>query len=351
MSLELQPAYLILEDGTNFRGLKPPGQACSVSGEVVFTTGMTGYFESLTDPSYHRQHLIFTYPLIGNYGVPDPEYWESQQIQPSGVVMSDICHNWSHSLGRRSLLDWLKSEGVPVIMGVDTRALTKQIRDKGAMLGVISDTPEMSGGLTDPNLLNLVAEVSIPMPQIRGKGKKRIVAVDCGMKMNILRCLEKYDVTIQHVPHNYNYLKDDFDGIFISNGPGNPETCSETIHILKQAMKLKKPIFGICLGSQILSLAAGAKTYKLPFGHRGHNQPCIDLQTHKCYMTSQNHGWAVDEKSLPKDWIPSFRNLNDGTVEGVRHRSLPFYAVQFHPEAAPGPTDTDWIFEEFINAL
>ncbi len=351
MSLELQPAYLILEDGMALRGFWPSGQACSASGEVVFTTGMTGYFESLTDPSYRGQHLIFTYPLIGNYGVPDPEYWESERIQPSGVVMSDICHNWSHALGRRSLLEWLESEGIPVIMGVDTRALTKHIRDKGAMLGVISDAPDISGGLANPSLLNLVAEVSIPMPQIRGKGKKRIVAVDCGMKMNILRCLERYDVTIRHVPHNYNYLSDDFDGIFISNGPGNPETCTETIQILKKAMKLKKPIFGICLGFQILSLAAGAKTYKLPFGHRGHNQPCIDLQTKKCYMTSQNHGWAVDEKSLPKDWTMSFRNLNDGTVEGVRHRSLPFYAVQFHPEAAPGPTDTDWIFEEFINAL
>ncbi len=351
MSKDLQPAYLVLEDGAVYQGVAPAWQTGSYSGEVVFTTGMTGYFESLTDPSYKGQHLIFTYPLIGNYGVPEPQYWESDRIQTAGVIMSDACLNWSHFLGKRSLLEWFASERVPVITGVDTRDLTKRIRNRGAMLGVISDTRETAGGITDPNLLNLVAQVSIPLPQIRGRGRKKVVAIDCGIKTNILRCLEKYDTVVHQVPHDYNFLNDEFDGIFISNGPGNPETCTETIRLLQQAMKLKKPIFGICLGSQLLSLAAGARTYKLPFGHRGHNQPCIDLQTGKCYMTSQNHGWAIDEKSLPAEWKASFRNLNDGTVEGIRHKSLPYYAVQFHPEAAPGPTDTDWIFEEFIKAL
>jgi len=347
----LENSFLILEDGTQYQGLSPSWQNKTYDGEVVFTTGMTGYFESLTDPSYAGQHLVFTYPLLGNYGVPDEKHWESSRIHVSGVIISEICHNWSHAQSLHSLLEWLEAQQVPVITGIDTRDLTKRIREQGVMLGVITTTPKRPKKIQDPNALNLVERVSISDHRSLGKGKKTIIAVDCGMKTNILRCFDRYPVSIKHVPHNYNYLNDEFDGLFISNGPGNPEMCEETIEILKKALTLKKPIFGICLGAQILSLAAGAKTYKLPYGHRGHNQPCIDLQTKRCYMTSQNHGYAIDAASLPKEWKESYRNLNDGTVEGIRHRELPYYAVQFHPEASPGPTDTEWIFEDFINAL
>lgn len=349
--MTLETSYLILEDGTTYQGLSPSWQRETYGGEVVFTTGMTGYFESLTDPSYAGQHLVFTYPLLGNYGVPEQKYWESHCIHAAGAVMSEVCLNWSHSLGLRSLLEWLEDQSVPVITGIDTRDLTKKIREQGVMLGVISKTKKRPKKILDPNTLKLVERVTISEPRQCGEGKKTIIAVDCGMKANIMRCFDRYPVTIKHVPHHYNYLNDDFDGLFISNGPGNPEMCSEAIDHLKMALSLQKPVFGICLGAQILSLAAGAETYKLPYGHRGHNQPCMDLKTERCYMTSQNHGYAIKPDSLPKGWEVSFRNLNDDTVEGIRHQELPFYAVQFHPEASPGPTDTEWIFKEFIDAL
>lgn len=345
----MQVAHLILENGQKFTGKSPDWQQKLVPGEVVFTTGMCGYYESLTDPSYAGQILVFTYPLIGNYGVSNQELWESQQIHAEGVIVGEHCNDWSHHKGRESLLEWLEREKVPLLTGVDTRALTKILRSNGTMRGAISLKENAS--LPSHKNENLVPSVSPKTRKTHGKGPKRVIAVDCGMKESIIRFLDRYSLEVTRVPYNYDYTKEDYDGVFLSNGPGDPIDCKETIAILKKAMQKKKPIFGVCLGSQMLALAAGATTYKLPFGHRGQNQPCMDLKTGKCYVTSQNHGYAVDEKSLPEDWEVTFRNLNDGSVEGVAHKSLPFYAVQFHPEAAPGPTDTQWFFEKFYTCL
>lgn len=349
--MSLKKSYLILQDGTVAEGVSPDWIHGPYHGEVVFNTGMTGYIESLTDPSYAGQHLMFTYPLMGNYGVFGPEHWESERIHAAGAIFSEICENYSHSLANRSLLDWLKSQNVPAIFGVDTRSLTKKIRTHGALLGVISSEKTPPGSFQDPNALHLVSKA---MPHAfhppSHKGKK-VIAVDCGMKFGILRYLQREGVEVKHVPYDYDFTQEEYDGLFLSNGPGDPEKCTETIGHLRTALKKGKPIFGICLGAQLLSLAAGAKTYKLPFGHRGHNQPCMELESGRCFMTSQNHGYAVDEKSLPEGWVVSFKNLNDGTVEGIRHTALPYWAVQFHPEAFPGPEDTRHLFDKFIEAL
>lgn len=355
--MKLQPAFLHLADGSQFKGFSPlpvgRGERlfAPTYGEVVFNTGMTGYVESLTDPSYAGQILTFTYPLIGNYGVPDKKLWESRKIQPSGVIMSELALQPSHFQNERSLLEWLKSEKIPVITGVDTRALTKKIREHGVLLGSISSAAKAPNKFIDPNLQDLVAGVTVAKKQVYGKGVKKIIAVDCGMKENIMRCLTMLDATVVRVPYDYDYTNDEFDGIFISNGPGDPARCTTTIAILKKALAIKKPIFGICLGSQLLALAAGASTYKLPFGHRGHNQPCQDARSKQCVITSQNHGYAVDEKTIPNGWYVNYRNLNDNSVEGIAHESLPFFSVQFHPEAAPGPTDTRGLFEKFFKML
>lgn len=374
--MKLSPAFLHLADGSKFTGFTPAGLAHECFGEVVFNTGLTGYVESLTDPSYAGQILTFTYPLIGNYGVPAKKFWESGRAQPRGVIMGELTTHPSHYQSERTLAEWLAAEKIPALVGVDTRALTKKIREHGVMLGAITSEarphPTLSfakergrrqrpstavegagGGFTfrDPNKENLVATVSISKPKIYGNGKKRIIAVDCGMKENIIRCLTKLNATIVRVPYDYDYTAEPFDGIFLSNGPGDPKQCTATIAILKKALVFKKPIFGICLGSQILALAAGAKTYKLPFGHRGHNQPCQEVRSGHCVITSQNHGYAVDETTVPKDWFVNYRNLNDGSVEGLAHKTLPFFSVQFHPEASPGPTDTRELFEKFFKLL
>lgn len=338
---------LYLSNGLIFNGLSPKWQEGTFEGEVVFTTGMTGYEASLTDPSYSGQILVFTYPLLGNYGIPSHELWESERIYASGVVACNACTEWSHDRSTQSLFEWLKHHNVPIITGVDTRHLTKVLRERGTMHGAISSSLDAPGFSTHPT----PAKVSISKHITYGETGKKIIAVDCGMKTNILRNLMEFPLTIKRVPHNYDYTNEDYDGIFLSNGPGNPEDYVETISILTKAMKKPKPIFGICLGAQVMGLAAGAKTYKLPFGHRSHNQPCIDLETKRCYITSQNHGYAIQEETLPNGWAVHFRNINDGTVEGIRHTSLPFSAVQFHPEAAPGPTDTQWLFKQFVMAL
>lgn len=357
------PSRLTLENGTSFSGFCPSGQAGDYAGEVVFNTGMTGYVESLTDPSYIGQILVFTYPLIGNYGVPAASYWESKKIHVRGVVLSEASTHWSHREGTIGLLDWLKKEQVPVIVGVDTRALTKLLRESGVMRGVMTARKKAyRPKFRDENNGDQVAEVSIKKPKLyipktdseklyREHGGKKIIVVDCGMKENILRCLREFPLSITRVPYDYDYTKENWDGVFISNGPGDPAGCTETIRILIKAMALKKPIFGICLGSQLMALAAGAKTYKLPYGHRGHNQPCREETTGHCVVTSQNHGYAVEEKTLPKTWYVSYRNLNDGSVEGIAHKTLPFFSVQFHPEAAGGPTDTKGLFEAFYRLL
>lgn len=347
----MAPSNLFLENGMTFSGMAPEWQQGAFEGEVVFTTGMTGYDAALTDPSYCGQILVFTYPILGNYGVPDSDHWESERIYASGVVVGEACLQWSHAKSIQSLLQWLHMQGVPVIIGVDTRQLTKVLREAGTMLGTISTMLQKPLSFSNPHMTSLPAKVSIPDKIIYGEGQKKVVVVDCGMKLNILRHLQKHSLTIHRVPYNYDYSQEDFDAVFLSNGPGDPQMYQETIDILRKAMQKQKRIFGICLGAQLLALAGGGKTYKLPYGHRGHNQPCMDLVSRKCYITSQNHGYAIQEDTLPKEWTVSFRNLNDGTVEGISHRSLPFSAVQFHPEAAPGPTDTEWLFEQFVTSL
>jgi carbamoyl-phosphate synthase small subunit len=359
----MKPSTLILENNTVFSGRSPSWQKDFYPGEVVFTTGMTGYVESLTDPSYAGQILTFTYPLIGNYGVSVKSKWESRKIWTRGVVVGEACENWSHHEGKKSLLDWLEEQKVPIITGVDTRALTKLLRERGVMLGAIASTSneqrttnkksfQDSGfRFQDPNKENLVAEVSIKKKKVYGSGRKKLIAVDCGMKENIIRELLKFKWEIHRVPYDYDYTKEKWDAVFVSNGPGDPKMASATVEILKKTFKLKKPVFGICLGSQLMALAAGAKTYKLPYGHRGQNQPCQDTKTRQCIITSQNHGYAVRKNSIPQDWEVSFRNLNDNSIEGIAHKRLPFFSVQFHPEAAPGPTDPRGLFKEFYSMM
>ncbi len=342
---------LVLQNGQVFEGNAPLWQEGEVGGEVVFTTGMTGYPETLTDPSYAGQIIVFTYPLIGNYGVPPPAFWESKKIHARGVIACQISPHYHHFQASLSFHEWLKNEGVFFLEDVDTRSLTKILRNAGSMPGILTDSPKNILSFEDPNREDLVARVSISKREIYGKGSKRVIAVDCGMKENMLRHLVKEGVEVVKVPYNEDYSDEDFDGVFLSNGPGDPLFCQQTIAILKKVMERKKPIFGVCLGNQLLALAAGATTYKLKFGHRGQNQPCIDLKTKKCYITSQNHGFAIDEKSLPADWEVTFRNLNDHSVEGISHRFLPFHSLQFHPEAAPGPRDTEWFFKQFVERL
>jgi carbamoyl-phosphate synthase small subunit len=341
-----KPAKLYLGDGSSFKGVAPAWQTDKYFGEVVFNTGMTGYVESLTDPSYANQILVFTYPMIGNYGV-QPGDAESGKIQVAGVVVSEVALEGSHTGSVSSFLDWLESQNIPILTGIDTRALTKHLRSHGTMAGAISRRKvDLKGFKLEP------AAHWIDKPEIYNKGGgKKIILVDCGAKGNILRELLQLEAEVVKVPADYDYAKDDYDAVVLSNGPGDPTDYRSTIEIARKALKKNKPVFGICLGSQVMALAAGAKTYKLLFGHRGHNQPCMDTDDKRCYITSQNHGYAIDEKSLPKGWKVSFRNLNDNSVEGIAHKTKPFFAVQFHPEAHPGPTDTNWLFERFAKLI
>jgi carbamoyl-phosphate synthase small subunit len=348
--MEMVSAFLTLESGESFSGQIPFSQNKPHFGEVVFNTGMTGYVESLTDPSYSGQILVFTYPLIGNYGVTAALGWESPSIHVKGVVMSELAAHYSSHSATLSLQTWLEQQEIPYIVGVDTRALTSRLRKKGVIPGAITpDTTPLSYESFEQT--HWVKEVSIKEPRYYGSGEKLIIAVDCGMKENILRCLTAFPIRIKRVPFDYDYTNEPFDGVFVSNGPGDPLHCSQTIAILGKALQKKKPIFGICLGTQLMALAVGAKTYKLPFGHRAQNQPCMDLGTQRCYLTSQNHSYAVDETTLPFDWKVTFRNLNDQSVEGIEHQNLPFFSVQFHPEAAPGPMDTQWLFKKFYDLI
>lgn len=347
---------LILEDGSSFEGYSF-GYPKSVSGEVVFNTGMVGYPESLTDPSYRGQILALTYPLIGNYGVPQSDgaqglcqVFESHKIQIQGLVISDYSFQHNHWQASKSLDDWLKEYRVPGIYGVDTRMLTKRLREKGSMLGKII-VREEAIEFQDPNEENLVSRVSVEAPVVYERGKARVVVIDCGCKNSIIRSLLEREITVLRVPWNYDFLDEEFEGVLISNGPGDPKLCLDTIGYAKKVMAENRPIFGICLGHQILALAAGADTYKLKFGHRSQNQPCIEVGSRRCYITSQNHGYAVLNETLPDGWEPWFINANDGTNEGIRHRTLPFMGVQFHPEATPGPVDTGHLFDKFIDLL
>lgn len=338
---------LILSDGTVFLG-KSFGFEGNTSGEVVFNTGMVGYPESLTDPSYFGQILVFTYPLVGNYGVPNKKFWESKRIQVKGLIVQNYIDTPSHFESERTLSEWLKAEGIPALQGVDTRQLTQKLREHGVMLGKIGE-----GKIYDPNLENVLPYVSVDKIEIYGEGKKNVLLIDCGDKENIIRSLNKRGVKVTKVPWDFNPLKAEFsyDGVFISNGPGDPKQTDKTIKNVRGVLKKGIPTFGICLGSQIMCLAAGGDTYKLKFGHRGQNQPVINKDTNQAIITSQNHGFAVDMKSLGSDWKEWFINLNDGTNEGIKHKNKPFLAVQFHPEASPGPVDAGFLFDEYIKLL
>lgn len=360
-----QKVYLRLENGKIFTGYSF-GKYANSEGEVVFTTGMTGYPESLTDPSFSGQILVFTYPLIGNYGIPKfqldnsaktvQDGFESGRIQVRGMVISNYSNDYSHFDATESLDQWLKDNDIPGIYGVDTRELTKTLRTAGVMLGKITTEHEEGDlNIIDPNGTNLAGMVGVQEPVIyspKNKNPKKILLIDCGVKNNIIRNFVKRGAEVIRVPYDFDPVNSqyEFDGIFVSNGPGDPKMCTATIENLKNSFELNKPVFGICLGSQILGLSAGADTYKLKFGHRSQNQPCIEVGGH-CYITSQNHGYAVDTKTLPDEWSEWFINNNDGTNEGVKHKTKPFFAVQFHPESSPGPNDTGWLFDMFIDSI
>lgn len=352
-----KPSNLILEDGEVFKGFAF-GYDQAVDGEVVFNTAMVGYPESLTDPSYAGQILCLTYPLVGNYGIPEESikdglssFFESEKIHIRALVISDYSFAYSHWNAVESLDSWLKKHKIPAIYGIDTRELTKVLREKGTMLGKVVPEGRVLDKIKDPNLDNLVDLVSCKEVQIYGKGEKKVVLVDCGVKHNIIRSLIKRGVEVIRVPWNFNFNKLKYDGILISNGPGNPDHCYEAIENIREAFNKENPIFGICMGNQLMAKAGGAQTYKLKYGHRSHNQPVRKFGTDRCYITSQNHGFAVDNSTISNDWEPLFINMNDGTNEGVKHKSKPFFSVQFHPEASSGPTDTDFLFDEFLNLL
>ncbi|HJN57098.1 MAG: glutamine-hydrolyzing carbamoyl-phosphate synthase small subunit [Candidatus Woesearchaeota archaeon] len=355
-------AKLVLEDGSIFYGHSFASDI-SVSGEVVFSTGMVGYPESLTDPSYKGQILCLTYPLIGNYGIPSNDTdnhgllknFESDKIHIRGLVISDYSSDYSHWNAKKSLGEWLKEHNIPGIFDIDTRELTKKLREKGTMLGKIVINDE-DVKLYDPNKIDLVKEVSINKPckytcKNNNADTKNIILIDCGAKYNIIRCFLKRNVNVIRVPYDYDFFNEKFDGILISNGPGNPKMCKKTIENIKKAIKQEIPVMGICLGNQLLALAAGADTYKLKYGHRSQNQPCLMQGTKRCFITTQNHGFAVKTNSLQEDWEPWFTNINDNTNEGIKHKTKPFMSVQFHPEAAAGPVDTEFLFDEFIEKL
>jgi carbamoyl-phosphate synthase small subunit len=352
----LKKVKLILEDGTVFTG-KSFGSEKSVAGEVVFYTAMVGYPESLTDPSYTGQILVSTYPMIGNYGVASDSKsggininFESDKIHITGLIISDYSFEYSHWNAVKSLGDWLKEYNIPGLYDIDTRALTKILREKGSMLGKIEFEDEIID-FYDPNLENLVAKASINHPEIYGEGDLKVVLIDCGVKNNIIRCLVNRGVQVKRVPWDYDFTNEAYDGLFISNGPGDPAMCNITERNISKALEIGKPIMGICLGNQLLARAAGADTYKLKYGHRSHNQPVLLTNTNRCFITSQNHGFAIANETIPNDWEILFTNVNDNTNEGIRHKSKPFFSTQFHPEATSGPVDTEFLFDDFIENI
>jgi len=355
MERKRQKAKLVLEDKSFFEGFLF-GHPRSAAGEVVFQTGMVGYPEAMSDPSYFGQILTFTFPLIGNYGVPSQEksaegfflHFESGRIQPKGIIVQDYSFAYNHWQAVQSLEQWMLQNKVPGMYGIDTRALTKKLREKGTMLGKIIVGAQKINAY-DPNATDVLGEVTCKDPTEYGTGGPRVLLIDCGAKEGIVRSLRSRGAAVVRVPYDADISKYQYDGILISNGPGDPKKAAKTIAQIKKALLQTKPVFGICLGSQLLGLAAGGDTEKLKYGHRSQNQPCKNLQTGKCYITSQNHGFAVTEKSLPKDWQVWFQNINDHTVEGVKHKTKPFFSVQFHPEANPGPLDANFLFDDFLN--
>ncbi len=349
-------ATLILEDNTTFEGFSFSFNN-SVSGEVVFNTGMVGYPETFSDPSYYGQILVMTYPLVGNYGIPninnEDELFnnlESKKPQISGLIVSEFSEKKQHWNSCKNLSEWLTENKIPALFDIDTRKLTKLLRESGTMLGQISfDNKKVK--LFDPNEEDLISKVTIENEKRIGKGKKKVLLVDCGCKNSIAKSLANRGVEVIRVPWKSDFEKYDFDGVVFSNGPGNPEVYNELVEKAKIVLDLEKPTLGICLGHQIISRAVGAQTEKLKYGHRSQNQPVKEINTNKCFVTSQNHGFHVLTESLPGDWQPWFENLNDNTNEGIKHKSLPFMTVQFHPEASPGPVDTAFIFDEFLSKI
>lgn len=358
----MRKVTLQLSDGTEFHG-KSFGYEQPVAGEVVFNTAMMGYPESLTDPSYAGQLLTMTFPLVGNYGVPPftfdkqtglPDFMESDRIYASALIVSDYSEQHSHWNAVESLGEWLQREKVPGITGIDTRELTKVLREHGVMMGkILFDDEPNNVPEADYEGVNFVDRVSVKeiVRYNEGAGRK-VVLVDCGVKANIIRELIQRGVEVVRVPWNYDYTDMEFDGLFLANGPGDPDMCSEAVEIIrKQMSRSRKSICGICMGNQLLSKAAGATIYKLKYGHRGHNQPVRMVGTEKCFITSQNHGYAVDARTLDKDWEELFVNMNDASNEGIRHKENPWFSSQFHPEACSGPVDTEFMFDKFVETL
>lgn len=353
---------LILDDGSQFKG-KSFGYESPIAGEVVFNTGMTGYPESLTDPSYAGQLMTLTYPLVGNYGVPPftieengiASYMESDKIYASAIIVNNYSEEYSHWNAKESLSDWLKREKVPGITDIDTRQLTKILRSNGVMMGkIIFDDEKDNIPTAQYEGINYVERVSCKEIIRYNEGApKKVVLVDCGVKNNILRCLIKRGVELIRVPWDYDFNNLSFDGLFLANGPGDPNTCEATVNNIRKFLSNAKvkPCMGICMGNQLLSKAVGATIYKLKYGHRGQNQPVREVGSNSCFITSQNHGYAVDGKTLPKDWETYFINMNDGSNEGVRHKENPWFSVQFHPEACAGPVDTEFLFDKFVSIL
>lgn len=358
----MRSVTLVLSDGTKFHG-KSFGYEKPVAGEVVFNTAMMGYPESLTDPSYAGQLMTLTFPLVGNYGVPPftvekngiATFMESDRIHASAIIVSDYSETFSHWNAKESLADWLRREEVPGICGIDTRQLTKVLREHGVMMGkIIFDDEPTNIPEAEYEGVNYVAKVSCKevTHYNRGAGKK-VVLVDCGVKHNILRCLIDRGVELIRVPWNYDFNNMEFDGLFLANGPGDPDTCVKSVKNIQKFLTNPKvrPCMGICMGNQLLSKAAGASIYKLKYGHRSHNQPVRMVGSNQCFITSQNHGYAVDSTTLPPDWEPLFVNMNDGSNEGVKHKTNPWFSAQFHPEACSGPLDTEFLFDKFIELL
>ena len=358
----MRKVTLLLNNGTKFHG-ESFGYERPVAGEVVFNTAMTGYPESLTDPSYAGQLMVLTYPLVGNYGVPPftfneqhlTDFMESERIHASAIIVTDYSKEYSHWNAVESLGDWLIREQIPGITGIDTRELTKVLREHGVMMGkiIFDDEPDKIPTAQYEGV-NFVEQVSCKdIIRYNEGAPKKVLLVDCGVKQNIIRYLIQRDVEVIRVPWNYDFTDMEYDGLFLANGPGNPDTAAETVANIKRAMEKQpdRPIFGICMGNQLLAKAGGASIYKLKYGHRSHNQPVRQVGTNRCFITSQNHGYAVDNESLGKDWEPLFINMNDGSNEGIRHKFHPWFSAQFHPEAASGPVDTGFLFDDFVALL
>jgi carbamoyl-phosphate synthase small subunit len=356
--MESHGPRLELQDGTSFSG-EPFGAWAPIAGEAVFNTGMVGYVESLTDPSYRGQILVLTYPLVGNYGVPGDDvddlglrrHFESDRIQVAGLVVAHLSRDFSHHEAVRSLSDWLEEEGVPGLTGVDTRVVTKRLRARGVMPGrLVDDTGSVE--FSDPNERELTCEVAIAEARVLNEGGgPRVVALDAGIKHSILRNLARRGMEVVQLPYTADPLEWEPVGMLVGNGPGDPERCPDAVAATRAAMEAGIPVMGVCLGNQLMALAAGGRTYKLTYGHRSQNQPAVEARTGRCLITSQNHGYAVDVESLPGDWDTWFSNANDGTCEGIRRSDGRAFAVQFHPEARPGPTDAAYLFDEFATLV